>query len=82
MLSPAIRAKLRDPAYLERHLVAVAAIAKVGVLHSYDAVFLQWYAAAQQYLALVRPDRLDGFVAAFAPLCNLMTEDDKQRLMA
>lgn len=65
---PNIEEKLRDPAYLDLHLAAVAALAKVGKPLWYDSNFLRRYTAAKFYMAEVRPDMLDTFVAGFDAL--------------
>ena len=65
MLDEAIKAKLRDPAYLDLHLVAVASIRKVGAHRWYDAHFHRRFEVAKRYLAQVRPDLVDSFVAGF-----------------
>ena len=64
-LSEAIRARLRELRYFDLHMTAVAAIRKVGAQRWYDAHFLRRLEAAKEYLGLVRPDSLDGFVRAF-----------------
>ncbi|MEL7444667.1 MAG: hypothetical protein AAGK02_02505 [Pseudomonadota bacterium] len=68
MLTAAIKERLKDPAYLDLHMVAVASINKVGAVPWYDAHFLRRFEAAKHYLAEVRPDAVDQFVAGFAPL--------------
>lgn len=64
----AIKEKLRDPAYLDLHLAAAGALAKIGGGQWYDSKFLRQYEAAKLFLRQVRPERLDEFVAGFAPL--------------
>jgi len=68
MLDDEIRIRLREPAYLDLHLSAVAAIRKVGALQWYDSNFLRRLEVAKHYLAIVRPDVLDSFVHGFASL--------------
>ena len=68
MLDEAIRQKLRDPAYLDLHLQAVAAIAKIGKVPWYDSHFLRRFEAAKLFLANVRPDVRDDFIAGFDAL--------------
>lgn len=68
MLDEAIRTKLRDPAYLDLHLAAIAAIRKVGAQRWYDAHFHRRFEVARHYLAQVRPDALEPFVRGFDPL--------------
>ncbi|APE27322.1 hypothetical protein [Aurantiacibacter gangjinensis] len=59
--------KLKDPAYLDRHLVAATIVRQLSALDWYDSLFLRHWVAARRYLAIVRPDRLaqfeDGFLA-------------------
>lgn len=68
MVSSALRERLKDPAYLDLHMAAIGAISQVAPLPWYDAQFLQIFESAKRYLATVRPDTVDGFVEAFAPL--------------
>ena len=68
MLEPAIKEKLRDPLYLERHLVAVTVSRNLQKVPWYDAHFLKYYAAARRYLKETAPQLLHEFVAGFAPL--------------
>jgi len=68
MFDDAITHKLRDPAYLDLHFMAVASIRKVGALRWYDSNFLRRFEVAKHYLALVAPGSLDAFVGGFAPL--------------
>lgn len=65
MLDEAIKTKLRDPAYLDLHLAAVAAIRKVGVERWYDAHFHRRFQVARLYLAQVRPDVVEDFEHGF-----------------
>jgi len=65
MLDEATKAKLRDPAYLDLHLMAVAAIRKVGDVDWYDSHFARRYQVARHYLAQVRPDTLESFERGF-----------------
>ena len=60
--------KLRDPAYLDLHLTAVAVLKAVSQAPWYDAHFLRRYEAAKQYLSLVKPEKVQSFVDGFAPL--------------
>lgn len=50
------------------HLTAVAALHRVGGVPWYDSRFLRMFEAAKLFLASVRPEALDRFVAAFDPL--------------
>jgi len=68
MLDDAIRAKLRDPAYLDLHMAAVTAIRQVGVVDWYDSDFVRRFEVAKRYLAQVRPDALETFVRGFDAL--------------
>lgn len=68
MATELIRERLRDPAYLDLHLAAVAALGHVGRTSFYDANFLQCFEASKRFLGAVRPDALERFVAGFAPL--------------
>lgn len=65
MLDEAIKAKLRDPAYLDLHMQAVKAIRQVGVVDWYDSHFVRRFEVAKLYLAQVRPDVLEAFVRGF-----------------
>lgn len=65
MLDEAIKAKLRDPAYLDLHMQAVKAIRQVGVVDWYDSHFVRRFEVAKLYLAQVRPDALEAFVRGF-----------------
>lgn len=65
MLDEAIKAKLRDPAYLDLHLQAVRAIRQIGIVDWYDSHFVRRFAVAKQYLSHVRPDALETFVRGF-----------------
>ncbi|MGB3797806.1 MAG: hypothetical protein WA957_16065 [Alteraurantiacibacter sp.] len=60
--------KLRDPLYLERHMVAVAVSRGLQKVPWYDAHFLKYYAVARKYLKEVAPHLLDDFVEGFVPL--------------
>ena len=64
----AIDEKLRDPAFLDLHLAAIGALARIGEPRWYDSHFLRRYEAAKLYLAEVRPDALDDFITGFDPL--------------
>jgi len=68
MLSDQLRERLREPAYLDLHLAAVAAVGTLGPVPWYDAHFLRCFEAAKIYLGHVRPDALARFVDGFAPL--------------
>ena len=68
MISAVIREKLRDPSYLDQHMIAAAIVRDIGKVPWYDAHFLARFEAAKRYLAMVRPDVLSEFVAGFAPL--------------
>ena len=68
MLSAALKQRLRDPAYLDLHLAAVAAVGSLGPMPFYDAHFLRCFAAAKMFLGNVRPDALEGFIEGFAAL--------------
>lgn len=68
MLSEAIQQKLRDPAYLDLHLAAVASLKKVSRFVWYDSGFLHEFEAAKRFLSEVRPDALSMFVEAFDAL--------------
>lgn len=68
MLSETIRQRLRDPAYLDRHLAAASVAKGLRRVPWYDAHFLNRFAAAKKYLAIVAPELLDDFIAGFAPL--------------
>ena len=63
-----LKQKLRDPAYLDLHLVAVSALRDVARVPWYDAHFLKQFEAAKKFLQLVRPDAVGQFVAGFEPL--------------
>lgn len=60
--------KLRDPHYFALHLEAMASVRDVSAPGWYDANFLRRFEVARHYIAKVRPDALDAFIAAFAPL--------------
>jgi hypothetical protein len=68
MLDEAIKAKLRDPAYLDLHLAAARAIRKVGQAGWYDSHFFRRYEVARFYLSDVNPAALSMFEAGFAAL--------------
>lgn len=65
MLDEAIKAKLRDPAYFDLHMAAVAAIRRVGIVDWYDSHFVRRFAVAKAYLAQVQPDALEAFLRGF-----------------
>ena len=65
MLDEAIKAKLRDPAYLDLHMQAVTAIRRIGIVDWYDSHFVRRFEAAKLYLSQVRPDALESFVRGF-----------------
>jgi hypothetical protein len=65
MLDEAIKAKLRDAAYLDLHLQAMSAIRRIGDVDWYDSHFLRRIEVAKLYLADVRPDALEAFVRGF-----------------
>lgn len=62
------RAALRDPAYFALHLKAAASIRAVEQMNWYDSHFLRRLEVAKHYLAAVRPDALDTFIAGFDAL--------------
>lgn len=66
MLSPAIREKLRDPLYLERHMVAAAVSRDLRKVPWYDAHFLKRFATAKRYLAEIAPELVAQFVDGFS----------------
>lgn len=68
MLDEAIKAKLRDPAYLDWHMAAVSSIRAVGSVGWYDSHFVRRFEVAKHYLARVRPDTLEAFVRGFDAL--------------
>lgn len=68
MLSPQLKQRLKDPEYLDLHLTAIKAIQGIKAFPWYDAHFLQMFEAAKRYLAMVRPDKLDAFIAGFEPV--------------
>lgn len=68
MLSATIKERLREPAYLDLHLAAVAAVGTLGPLPWYDAHFLRCFEAAKVFLGHVRPEALAGFIGGFAAL--------------
>lgn len=68
MFSATIKQRLREPAYLDLHLAAVAAVGTLGPPPFYDAHFLRCFAAAKTFLGNVRPDALAGFIDGFAAL--------------
>ncbi len=68
MHSAMLKERLRDPAYLDLHLAAVAAVGALGPLPWYDAHFLRCFEASKIFLGVVRPDAVAAFVAGFAPL--------------
>ena len=63
-----ITARLSDPVYLDRHLLALAVLRGFQMAPWYDSHFLRYFEAAKAYLKEAAPDRLDSFVAGFAPL--------------
>lgn len=65
MLDEAIKAKLRDPAYLDLHLQAVTAIRRIGMADWYDSRFVRRLEVTKLYLSQVRPDALESFVHGF-----------------
>ncbi len=65
MLDQAIKEKLRDPAYLDLHLMAVTAIRRIGTVDWYDSNFVRRFEVAKLYLSQVRPDALERFVRGF-----------------
>lgn len=65
MLDQAIKAKLRDPAYLDLHMAAVTAIRRIGIVDWYDSHFVRRFEVAKLYLSQVRPDALEPFVRGF-----------------
>lgn len=68
MLSQALRARLADPAYLDLHLVAASVLRDIRKVPWYDAHFLRRFAAARQYLEIVKPEASEQFSAEFARL--------------
>ncbi len=68
MLSHAMRERLADPAYLDLHLVASSILRDIQKVPWYDAHFLRRFAAARQYLQIVKPEALERFSAGFAKL--------------
>jgi len=68
MIDEAIKAKLRDPAYLDLHLQAVTAIRQVGKVEWYDSHFVRRFEVAKLYLSQVRPDALEAFEHGFDAL--------------
>lgn len=68
MYSDALKERLRDPAYLDLHLTAVAAIGGIKAFPWYDAHFLQMFEAARRFVRMVRPEMMDRFEAAFDPV--------------
>lgn len=67
-IDPSLAVKLRDPAYLERHLVASHALHKASGFAWYDSLFLRCYDAANTYLAEISPQSLEAFRSGFAAL--------------
>lgn len=70
--------KLKDPAYLDLHLVAVSALDYASSVDWYDAVFLHRLEAAKYFLRQVRPELLDDFVAGFGPLLAQKSFETRQ----
>ncbi len=68
MIHDAIKAKLADPVYAERHFAAVAALSKTSANPWYDSRFLRRFEAAQLYLQLIEPLALRLFADGFAEL--------------
>ncbi len=68
MLDLSVKEKLKEPGYLELHLAAVAAIARVGKAPWYDAHFVRRFEAAKLYLDDVAPEKVREFVGGFTPL--------------
>ncbi len=68
MLADNVKERLRDPEYLDRHLIAASSLAYVGESKWYDSFFLRRFEAAKHYLSHVMPNALEGFVAGFEPL--------------
>lgn len=68
MPAATIKERLRDPEYLDRHLIAVSSLEFVGGGKWYDSNFLRRYEAAKYYLLHAMPEALDDFVAGFEPL--------------
>lgn len=67
-ISASLKQRLRDPAYLELHMAAVVAMRDMAQIRWYDGYFLTFYETARLFLARVRPDQLERFENAFAPL--------------
>ena len=68
MLSDSTKQRLRDPGYLELHMVAAALSKDLQRVPWYDAHFLKRFAVAKTYLGMVAPQLLPQFVDGFAPL--------------
>ena len=67
MLATNLRQRLRDPAYLELHFLACGIMRQQENREWYDSRFLKAFEAARAYLAQVSPDRVEAFIADFAP---------------
>lgn len=68
MTSHEVLEQLKDPAYLDLHMVAVASMLKVGRVPWYDGYWLREFEAAKHFLHKVRPDAVERFVAGMEPL--------------
>ncbi|GAA0267009.1 hypothetical protein GCM10009127_03280 [Alteraurantiacibacter aestuarii] len=60
--------RMKDHDYGQMHLLAISLMQSNRKVPWYDAHFLRSFEIAKQYLQLVRPDRLDEFIAGFAPI--------------
>ncbi len=75
-----ITARLSDPVYLDRHLIAVAVLRGFQAAPWYDSHFLRYFAAAKAYLKEAAPQELERFTTGFEPLQNPASEAGIQRV--
>lgn len=68
MLDDGLKAKLRDPAYLDWHLAAVRSTHVIGRAEWYDSIFLRRFEVARHFLGAVNPAGLATFTRAFHQL--------------
>ncbi|MEO9490106.1 MAG: hypothetical protein ABJG26_00640 [Marinomonas sp.] len=77
-----ITARLADPTYLDRHLLALAVLRGFQVAPWYDSHFLRYFEAAKAYLQEIASEHLERFIAGFAPLQNAGKNQGVQRVDA
>ncbi|MEL6368175.1 MAG: hypothetical protein AAFQ16_09490 [Pseudomonadota bacterium] len=65
MIDEILKERMRDPDYLDLHMVAIAALSETPGPQWYDAFFLKRYWVAIRVLEQVAPEKVAGFKSAF-----------------